>query len=129
MVGGLFGDPRLFAASGVFGTIWWLWDLAWDNVIGPFAGFLTGTLTGSISVETPPDLTVDDTIRLLEHHLTSDGVPRHVQIQSALRLAEMYRHNRHDPARAEAVIRQVKEKWPDAKELAVFERGAEEESK
>lgn len=120
---GLAGDGRWFVASGAFGTAWWAWDFVWDSVVSPLGGWFVGALTGSATVEEPPELTLEDTIRLLESHLEGDGVPRHVQVQSALRLAEIYRLNRKDDARARDVIRRVKDKWPDAKELEVFERG------
>ena len=88
---GLLGDPHWFAASGAFGVAWWAWDAIWENVLAPIGGWFTGMLAGTSGVEVPPDLTVDDTIRLLEGHLSAEAVPRHVQIQSALRLAEIYR--------------------------------------
>ena len=115
-------DARWFAASGAFGGIWWAWDLLGQNVIGPAGRLFTAAITGTSDVEDAPDLTVDDTIRLLEDHLSADGVPRHVQIQSALRLAEIYRLNRKDEAKAAEVIARVKAKWPDAPEWALFER-------
>lgn len=114
---GVAGDKRWLAASGAFGVAWWGWDFVWENVLGPLGGLVTGILGGSVEVEDPPDLTLDDTVRLLESHLASDGVPRHVQIQSALRLAEIYRLGRHDPAKADAVLQRVRERWPDAPEL------------
>jgi len=114
---GVTGDPHWLAASGAFGVVWWAWDALWENVVGPLGGWFTGMLTGTADVETPPDLTLDDTIRLLEDHLSADAVPRHVQIQSALRLAEIYRLNRHDPARAEEVLARVRARWPGAPEL------------
>ena len=119
---GLAGDARWFAASGAFGTAWWAWDFLWENVVGPLGGWFVGALTGSATVEEPPELTLDDTIRLLEGHLAADGVPRHVQDQSALRLAEIYRLNRNDPTRAEDVIRRVRARWPDAPELKRFDQ-------
>jgi hypothetical protein len=118
---GLVGEARWFVASGAFGTIWWAWDFIWDNVLGPAAEWFTGMLTGGAQVEEPPDLTLEDTVRLLEDHLRGEGVTRHVQIQSALRLAEIYRLNRRDPARAREVIERVKARFPDAPELKRFE--------
>jgi len=115
---GILGDARWFAASGAFGVAWWGWDFLWDSVVGPIGGWFAAVLTGTSDVETPPDLSVDDTIRLLEDHLAADAVPRHVQIESALRLAEIYRLSRHDPLRAEAVLARVRARWPDAPELA-----------
>jgi hypothetical protein len=124
---GLFGDARWFAASAAFGGVWWAWDALCDNVFAPAGRFLTGAVTGAAGIEEPPDLTVDDTIRLLERHLAGDAVPRHVQIQAALRLAEIFRLNKKDPAKAEDVIRKVREKWPDAKELTMFDKVSGEE--
>lgn len=126
---GLAGDARWFAASGAFGTAWWAWDAVWDSVLGPLGGWFSGMLTGTADVDEPPDLTLDDTVRLLESHLTADGVTRHVQIQSALRLAEIYRLNRKDPAKADEVLARVRAKWPDAPELKVFQRRGDEEMK
>ncbi|HVO36088.1 MAG TPA: hypothetical protein VMT21_11010 [Gemmatimonadales bacterium] len=114
---GLIGDARWFAASGAFGIAWWGWDAIWENVLGPLGAWFAGMLTGTWGVASPPDLTVDDTIRLLEDHLTADAVPRHVQIQSALRLAEIYRTNKLDPQRAQDVIARMRARWPDAPEL------------
>jgi len=114
---GVAGDKRWLAASGAFGIAWWGWDFVWENVLGPLGGLVTGILGGSVAVDEPPDLTLDDTVRLLESHLASDGVPRHVQIQSALRLAEIYRLGRNDPAKADAVLQRVRDRWPDAPEL------------
>jgi len=122
---GLLADPRWFAASGAFGLAWWAWDAIWENVLGPIGGWFTGMLTGTYGVEVPPDLTVDDTIRLLEGHLSADAVPRHVQIQSALRLAELYQLTRQDPERARDVIARVRARWPDAPELRKFDGTAD----
>ena len=124
---GLAGDARWFAASGAFGTAWWAWDAVWDNVLGPLGSWLSGMLTGTADVDQPPDLTLEDTIRLLESHLAADGVTRHVQIQSALRLAEIYRITKKDPARAREVIERVRARWPDAPELKKFEKAMGDE--
>ncbi len=93
---GLAGDARWFAASGALGTAWWAWDWLFANLVGPAATWFLGMFTGESGVEEAPDLSLDDTIRLLEDHLAAEGVTRHVQIQSALRLAEIYRLNQHD---------------------------------
>ena len=124
---GLAADPRWFAASGAFGAVWWAWDFVWDNILGPLGGFLTGAITGTADVQEPPDLSLDDTIRLLEDHLAADGVTRHVQIQSALRLAEIYRLNKRDPDRARDVIARARTRWPDAPELRRFETATGDE--
>ena len=127
VVFGLAGDARWFAASAAFGTAWWGWDFLWANVIGPLGDWLTGMLTGTAMVEEPPDLSLDDTVRLLESHLAASGVTQHVQIQSALRLAEIYRITKKDPARAREVIERVRARWPDAPELEKFEKAMGDE--
>ncbi len=123
---GLAGDERWFAAAGAFGTAWWAWDFVWGNVLGPLGNWFTGMLTGTAQVEEAPDLSLDDTVRLLESHLAAEQTPRHVQIQSALRLAEIYRINRNDETKARDVIDRVKARWPDSPELATYERSVRE---
>ncbi len=118
-------DARWFAASAAFGGVWWAWDALCDNMFAPVGRLFGAAITGSSDVAEPPQLTVDDTVRLLESHLAADAVPRHVQIQSALRLAEIYRLTKHDPAKANEVIARVKARWPDSPELAMFERNVE----
>ncbi len=123
---GLAGDERWFAAAGAFGTAWWAWDFVWGNVLGPLGNWFTGMLTGTAQVEEAPDLSLDDTVRLLESHLAAEQTPRHVQIQSALRLAEIYRINRKDETKAREVIDRVKARWPGSPELAIYERSVRE---
>jgi len=115
---GLTVDPRWLAASAGFGALWSLWDVIWDNLLGPLGGWFNGLLTGSLGEADAPGLTTDDTIRMLEDHLRNDGVPRHVQIESAIRLEELYRLARKDPTKAAEVMRVARERWPDAPELA-----------
>ncbi len=115
---GLLGDARWFAASGALGIVWWGWDLVWVNVFAPLGAMLAGGSAGAPeAAEEPPALSTDDTIRLLEHHLVSADAPRHVQIQAALRLAELYRFSREDAAKADEVMRRIRDKYPDAEEL------------
>ncbi len=119
---GLAGDRRFFAAAAAFGALWWAWDFLWGSVLGPLGRWFTGMLTGTVQVEDLPDLSVDDTMRLLESHLANEATAKHVQIQSAIRLAEMYRTNRHDDARAREVVERVRARFPDAPELKAFEK-------
>jgi hypothetical protein len=120
---GLAGDARWFGASAALGTAWWGWDFLWANVFGPFGNWFMAMLTGTATVEELPDLSLEDTVRLLESHLAATGVPRHVQIQSALRLAEIHGTAKQDPARAREVLERVRARWPDAPELRMFEMG------
>ena len=113
-------DPRWLIASGVFGTIWLAWDLLVEHLLAPLTDWLSGMLSDGIGV--PNDSTVanlrptlDDTIRLLEGHLER-GASRHVDINAALRLAEIYRL-KHDEENARRVIDVARVRYPDAEEL------------
>ncbi len=112
------GDPRLFAASGAFGVCWWAWDLVLEYVFSPIEDFARRLLMEGAVGEPPPQTrpTMDDTIRLLESHVRR-GASRQVDINSALRLAEIYETVKKDPERARQIIAVVKERYPDAEEL------------
>jgi hypothetical protein len=114
----LGGDARILALSSALGTVWLAWDLLTDYVIGPVAGFLGQVLSGQVGVQ-PSDATrpsLEDTIRLLENHIDHHA-SRHVQVNAALRLAEIYRTVKHDPERAHQVVERVRARFPDATEL------------
>lgn len=126
VLGLLLGEGRLLVAAGLFGTLWTLWDVIWGRVVGPFGTWAFRAL--SEGPDAPPAAdrpTLDDTIRLLESHL-EHRAGRHVEIQAALRLEEIYRTVRKDPARARAVLGRVRARYPDAPELerrAALEEG------
>ena len=113
---GLAGDHRWLAASGAFGTLWWFWDLFWENVAAPLGSWFQGLLAGSTGARSA-ELTAADTIRMLEATVRNEKASRHVRIQAALRLAELYRYARRDPESASAVLRLVRDRYPDAPEL------------
>jgi hypothetical protein len=118
-LGLLTRDVRWFVTAGALGTIWWLADFLWNRVVTPFGEFLEQVARGEI--DPPPAsavLSVEDTVRLLEDHINGDA-SRQVQIQAALRLADLYRAAYHDNARAVDVIRRVKNRFPDAEELKI----------
>jgi hypothetical protein len=115
-------SPRLLAAAAVFGLVWTLWDVLWYRLLGPGGAWAARVLTqgvGEAPAATRP--TLDDTIRLLEHHL-AHGADRHVEIQAAIRLEEIYRTIRKDPERARAILDAVRRKYPDAEEIARRDR-------
>lgn len=113
-------DPRWLAASAVLGAVWTLWGLLMDQVVRPIGGWFVG-FTAEVGEEDGAAFrpSPEDTIRLLEHHLAS-GADRHVEIQTAIRLAELYDTVRHDPASARRVIADVRARYPDAPELERF---------
>ncbi|HET7038966.1 MAG TPA: hypothetical protein VFH97_03710 [Gemmatimonadales bacterium] len=122
MLGFLTGDARVLAAAGALAIIWTAWDLLWDRVFGPSLEWAARLFTegaGGPPADTRP--TLDDTIRLLESHLARDA-SRSVHLQAAIRLEEIYRTIRKDPARARAVIERVRQRYPDAEELRSYAR-------
>jgi hypothetical protein len=121
-------DPRLYAASAAFGTIWWLWDLLMAYVVEPLGEWFVRQVLGGGIGAAPSDLRpdLDDTIRLLEAHLARGG-GRHVDINAAVRLEEMYRLAKKDVAQARRVIAIVRERYPDAPELDRYEGDGEDD--
>lgn len=117
-LGLVIGDGRLLVAAGAFGVLWTVWDVLWHRIIGPGAEWGFRTLTEGADAA-PPNIrpTLDDTIRLLESHLARTA-SRSVHVQAALRLEEIYRTIRKDPARARAVLDAAQTRYPDAPELA-----------
>jgi hypothetical protein len=122
VVGLALGEPRVLAAAGALAILWTAWDVLWTRVLGPAVDWATRALTEGVSgpsTDTRP--TLDDTIRLLESHLARDAA-RSVHIQAAIRLEEIYRTVRKDPERAREVIARIRSRYPDAEELARFQR-------
>lgn len=117
---GVLVDGRWFAVSGLCGAVWILWDVIAEGVVAPLGRWTSGMLAGEGLLDPAPPLTEDDVIRLLESHLEGD-TSREVQIQSAMRLVELYRARGRDPAHARAIVAKVRERFPDANELDDFE--------
>jgi hypothetical protein len=122
LLGLLSRDPRVLAAAGALAIMWTAWELLWDRVLGPAADWVAHLFTedaGGPPADVRP--TLDDTIRLLESHLARDAA-RSVHLQAAIRLEEIYRTIRKDPARAREVIERVRRRYPDAEELRSYAR-------
>jgi hypothetical protein len=114
-------EPRLFAAAAIFGTMWWSWDLLMKHVFEPLADWVLGTVVGSGLGPGDPSLrpTLDELVVLLERHLERPTSQK-VDINAAIRLEEIYRIVRPDPAAARRVIATVRARYPDAPELRRF---------
>jgi hypothetical protein len=124
LAGLLVRDARLFAASGAFGLMWLGWDFLTAQLFEPLSGWFSRLWSGDLgagrdAVNLRP--TLDDTVRLLEGHLRP-GVARSVVVQAAIRLEEIYRTIKGDPAKAREVIARARELVPDAEELGRYER-------
>ncbi len=123
VVGLLVRDPRWLAASGAFGLMWAGWDFLGSYFFGPLGDWLSRLWSQEVEMDGGvADLrpTLDDTVRLLENHL-QPGVARSVVVQSAIRLEEIYRTIKDDPAKAREVIARARQLVPDADELARYQ--------
>ena len=120
-------DPRWFAAAGTLGLVWWAWDILLEHVFLPLGDWFLGLLSGSGASEPLDNLrpTIDDTIRLLESHI-EHRASEQVCVNAAIRLEEIYRTVKKDPARARQVVRSVRERYPDAPEWEGFDRAVSE---
>jgi hypothetical protein len=114
-------NTQLFVAAGACATMWWAWDFLVEFVFEPIEAFAHHLLQGG-AVQGDPSIhrpTLDDTVRLLENHLANPTSAK-VDINAAIRLEEIYRTAKKDSAKAQAVIRTVRERYPDAPELERF---------
>jgi hypothetical protein len=117
------GEPGAWAACGAFGLMWAGWDFWGEYVFGPVSDWFSRLWSGETGTEGGGgDLlpTLDDTIRLLEHHL-QPGVARSVVVQSAIRLEEIYRTVQGDSVKARDVIARARLLVPGAEELRHYQ--------
>ena len=93
-----------------------------DYVFHPLGHWMMGIFMGGVNPEpfTQNRLSLDDTIRLLENHIER-GASRRVEINSAIRLEEIYRTVKNDSAAARRVIKRVRERYPDAPKLRQYD--------
>ena len=113
------GEPRAIAAGGAFGIMWTAWDLLMAYIALPLWDLMGDILQGGggisrSSINLRP--TLDDTIRYLHSHIDRD-TSRAVDVQSALRLEEIYRLVKKDPAKARAVLEKVLARYPGDRAL------------
>lgn len=110
---------KFLTASGVFGIIWWSWDLIVDHVLTPFEYWMEDMMAGGALKYRSSKWSVSDRIALL-HDRMERGKTRRLQVHAAIRLAEIYELQRKDKARARQVIEQIKARYPDAPEFDRF---------
>lgn len=125
-LGVVLGEARLLVAAGAFGVMWTLWDILWDRLFAPLGDWTSRAFTeGGVGMSRSSGMlrpTLDDTIRLLESHLAGRA-SRGVEIQSALRLEEIYRTVRKNPEKADRVARLILDRYPEARELERLRAG------
>ena len=111
-------DPRWFVLSGTCGMLWWGWDLLIEYVVTPTGDWLMSVIAGGALDSPPPGArpNLEDTIKFLEGHLERGASPR-VEMNAAIRLEEIYRTVKKDPARARLVVDTILERYPAAPKL------------
>jgi hypothetical protein len=87
-----------------------------DGLLAPVGRFLGGALGGGLPSE-PDPTTIEDETAALERLLARDDLAQHRELLAGIRLAEIYRLQQHDPAKADALIERLRAKYPDAHEL------------
>ena len=117
------GDVGWYAASGLMGTMWWLWDFFVEWLFAPIGAALARLfLEGG---DMPPKRDPEDTAQWLEARL-EQTVTRQSDIQAALRLADLYRVMHDDPVRARAVVEMMKTRYPRDADLARYDETKQE---
>jgi hypothetical protein len=118
------GEPRLFAAAAACGTVWWVWDLLSAHVFEPFGAWVQDVLLGGGigASDGSTRFSLDELVSMLERHL-AHPTSRQVDINAAIRLEEIYRTVKKDPEAARRVARIVRDRYPDAPELASLGEG------
>ncbi len=101
-------------------TLWAGWSF-FDGLVGtllePLGRFMSNALTGG-TMPGGTTITIDQETEMLEHLVHSDPPPPpHRVVLAGIRLAEIYRTHQRDPAKAEALIDRLLERYPEAPEL------------
>ncbi len=121
-LGFILDSGQLFAISGVCGIIWWIWDLLVDYVFVPGGDWLVRMLTGQEGEPAQAGLrpSLEETVGFLESYI-EHGASRRVELNSAIRLEEIYRTVKKDSHAAGRVILRMREKYPNAPELKQYD--------
>ena len=101
-------------------TLWAAWsffDGLFGTLVEPLGRFLSNALTGG-AMPGGTTITIDQETEMLEHLVHSEPPPPpHRVVLAGVRLAEIYRTHQRDPAKAEALIDRLLERYPEAPEL------------
>ena len=111
-------EGRLVALALTLWAAWSFFDSLFAGVVEPLGRFLGNALTGGAMGSDTATLTIEEETARLEHVLAADPPPpAHRAALAGIRLAEIYRTNQHDAAKADALIGRLVERYPDAPEL------------
>ena len=108
---------------GLVGVLWIFWGIFEDVaalVIKPFTGFVTRNLTAGLGGgplgDAAPPITIDEEMVFLEHLIANPPNP-HRAVLAGVRLAEIYRTHLHDQAKSDALLADLRARYPEAREL------------
>jgi hypothetical protein len=108
-------DWRLVAFIGVLWAAWGFIGGLFGDLFEPAGRFLMDQLTGNVALPGPAETLAEQAARF--ERMLAEGVEPHHEIIMGIRLAEIYRINQHDPAKAAALVARLRAKYPDAPEL------------
>lgn len=101
-------------------TLWAAWsffDGLFGTLLEPLGRFMSSALTGG-AMPGGTTITIDQETEMLEHLVHSDPPPPpHRVVLAGIRLAEIYRTHQRDPAKAEALLDRLLQRYPEAPEL------------
>lgn len=106
---------RLVALIGILWGAWGFLSGLFTSVLEPAGRFFMGQLAGGPALPDVAESLEEQTARL--ERLISQPLERHHEILVGIRLAEIYRINQRDPAKADALLARLRAKHPDAPEL------------
>jgi hypothetical protein len=106
---------QLVALIGVLWAAWGFLGGLFGDLIEPAGRFVMNQLTGNVAPIGPPETLAEQTARF-ERMLSGELEPHH-EILVGIRLAEIYRINQHDAAKADALLARLRAKFPDHPEL------------
>jgi hypothetical protein len=109
---------------GLIGILWGAWGFfggLFGSVLEPAGQFLVNQLTGNVTLPDATETLDKQTARL--ERLIAQPLEPHHEILVGIRLAEIYRINQHDPAKADALLALLRAKYPDAPELELAGSG------
>lgn len=112
---------RLLALIGILWGAWGFLGGLFDSVLERAGRFFLGQLGGGVVLPDATDTVETQTARL--ERLIAQPLERHHEILIGIRLAEIYRINQHDAAKADALLARLRAKYPDAPELALAGSG------
>lgn len=103
---------------GLVGILWGMWGFLgglFGSLLEPAGRFLVNQLTGNVALPDATETLEKQTARL--ERLIAQPLEPHHEILVGIRLAEIYRINQHEPAKADALLERLRAKYPDAREL------------